>query len=104
MPDDDSVRALLERLCSLQEQQLAKMSESLERYAEAKEKEQKLRELWERQMANYEQSQKAHEERAARHEKGVWVRAILTWSCSGSLPSPSLSRISYDSFVARHSV
>ena len=55
-----------------------KMSESLERYAEAKEKDQKLRELWERQLANYEQSQKAHEERAARHEKAMWTRAILT--------------------------
>jgi len=46
MADDESIKALLERLCSLQEQQLTKLTELAERSAKAHERIDKMQEFW----------------------------------------------------------
>jgi hypothetical protein len=51
MADDDSVKALLERLCSLQEQQLTKLTELAERSAKAHERIDKVQEFWREKLA-----------------------------------------------------
>jgi hypothetical protein len=78
MPDDDSSKALLERLCSLQEQHLTLLRDSIERRERFAEREEKLQQAWGRQMSLYEESQKIHEERAERHERSVRIRGIIT--------------------------
>ena len=78
MADDDSSKALLERLCSLQEQHLTLLRDSIERRERFTEREEKLQQAWERQMSLYEESQKLHEERAERHERSVRIRGIIT--------------------------
>ena len=78
MSDDDSVKALLEKLCTLQELHLALLRESIQRREGFEEREQQLQQAWERQMALYEETQKAHDEREARHEKESRLRGVLT--------------------------
>jgi hypothetical protein len=75
MPDDQSIRTLLEKLCSLQEQQLAKLSELLDRTAAAR---QRVEELSQRWITAYEDSQKKLRARAAGQSVGLWIRGILT--------------------------
>ena len=77
MPDNDPSIAALEKLCSLQEQQLAKMKELLEVYSRVAADAQKSHEMWQRDHASYQESREAYEERAQRHERGVWIRGIL---------------------------
>jgi hypothetical protein len=78
MADDDSVKALLEKLCSLQEQQLTKLTELAERSAKAHEKIEKMQDLWRQTLAKYEETQKKALARATGQVIGVWVRAALT--------------------------
>ena len=78
MADDDSLKQLLERLCSLQEQHLTLLRDSIERRERFDERQEKLQQAWERQMSLYEAGQKAYDQRAERHEKGVRVRGALT--------------------------
>ncbi len=78
MADDESIKALLERLCSLQEQQLTKLTELAERSAKAHERIDKMQEFWRQGLAKYEESQKKLLARATSQVVGVWVRAALT--------------------------
>jgi hypothetical protein len=78
MPEDDSLKPLLEKLCSLQEQQLAKLSELVERSATARERIEKLQDLWQRSLTTYEESQKKAGARAAGQTFGLWIRTALT--------------------------
>ncbi|MDQ6808724.1 MAG: hypothetical protein M3Z64_04785 [Verrucomicrobiota bacterium] len=75
MPDDETLKALLERLCTLQEQQLAKLSEIVERSTAAREK---LEEMSQRWLSTFEDSQKKMRARAAGQVFGAWVRTGLT--------------------------
>jgi hypothetical protein len=77
MPDIDPSKAPLEKLCSLQEQQLAKMTELLDVYSRIAAEAQKSHEMWQRDHVLYEQNHKTYEERAERHERGVRIRGIL---------------------------
>ena len=77
MPDDDSVKALLERLCSLQEQQLAKLSEALDKSAAARERLETIGQDWRRLIATLEQAQKTQAKRAVGYQIGAWLRTAL---------------------------
>ena len=77
MPDDDSIRASLERICTLQEQQLAKLSEIAERSAKAHERITELQESWRQAMTRYDDSQKKLQARATGQTIGLWVRTLL---------------------------
>ena len=77
MPDDDSTRALLERLCALQEEQLTLTRQSIERHEQRAERQVKSQELWERQLAEHEQHLKAQHEQVARHERLTNVRGAI---------------------------
>ena len=76
MPDDD-IKSLLERLCSLQEQQLAKLSEALDRSAEARERLEKIGQDWQRLLAAMEQAQKAQARKAVGYQIGAWLRTAF---------------------------
>ena len=52
MPDDNAIKSMLERLCCLQEQQLAKRSEALERAAAARERLEKAADAWKTPLRN----------------------------------------------------
>jgi predicted secreted protein len=75
MPDDDSVKILLERLCSLQEQQLAKLSEALDRAAAARERLENATDTWRKMMAKFEEAQKTQARKAVGYQVGAWLRA-----------------------------
>jgi hypothetical protein len=77
MPDDDSIKALLEKLCSLQEQQLAKLSEALDRAAATRERVEKAADLWKSMAAKLEEAQKAQARRAVGYQIGAWLRTAL---------------------------
>ena len=77
MPDDDSSKTLLERLCALQEEQLRLTREAIERRAHFTEREDQLQKLWKRQLTLHEEHQKTYDERAERHERGVRIRGII---------------------------
>jgi hypothetical protein len=77
MADDDSSKALLERLCALQEEQLALTRESLERQARLAERHEKAQEMWEQQSAEHRRLQKAYEERETRHERMTNIRGAI---------------------------
>jgi uncharacterized protein YcbX len=77
MADDDSTKPLLERLCALQEEQLALTRQSLERHEERVQRQEKSQELWERQLTLHEQHQKTYDERAERHEREVRIRGVI---------------------------
>ena len=77
MADDDSTKQLLERLCALQEEQLALTRQSLERHEERVQRQDKSQELWERQLALHEEHQKTYNERSERHEREVRIRGII---------------------------
>jgi hypothetical protein len=70
MPDDDAIKSLLERLCSLQEQQVAKLSEALERAAAARERLEKL-------TAKLDEAQKTQARKAVGYQIGAWLRTAL---------------------------
>jgi hypothetical protein len=70
MPDDDAIKSLLERLCSLQEQQLSKQSEALEIAVAARERLGKL-------TAKLEQAQKTQARKAVGYQIGAWLRTGL---------------------------
>ena len=74
MPDDDSVKALLERLCSLQEQQLAKLSEALERGAAARDRLEKVSDNLNGFAAKLQEAQKAQVKRETGYQIGAWLR------------------------------
>ena len=77
MADDDSTKALLERLCALQEEQLALSRESRERDAQLLDKQEKAQAMWEQQLADHQGQQKAYEERERRHERMMNVRGAI---------------------------
>lgn len=77
MADDHSTKTLLERLCALQEEQLALTRQSLERHEDRAQRQEKSQELWERQLALHEEHQKTYDERAERHEREVRIRGII---------------------------
>ena len=77
MSDDDSTKPLLERLCALQEEQLALTRQSLERHEERVQRQEKSQELWERQLASHDDHQKTYNERAERHEREARIRGII---------------------------
>jgi hypothetical protein len=74
MPDDDSIKSLLERLCSLQEQQLAKLTEALERAAAARERLEKLADGLKGIGAKLEEAQKIQARKAVGYQIGAWIR------------------------------
>jgi hypothetical protein len=78
MPEDDDTKALLQKLCTLQEQQLAKLTELVDGYTRGAESSARSRELWDKQLRLHEESQKTYDERAERHERSVRVRGIIT--------------------------
>ena len=78
MADDDSIKALLEKLCSLQEQQLTKLTELTERSAKAHERIDKLQEFWRDKLVKHEENQKKLLARATGQVVGVWLRAAVT--------------------------
>jgi uncharacterized coiled-coil protein SlyX len=77
MPEDDSIKALLERLCSLQEQQVAKLSEALERAAAARERVEKVGDSLKGLVAKLEEAQKIQAKRAVGYQIGSWLRTFL---------------------------
>jgi uncharacterized coiled-coil protein SlyX len=77
MTDDDSIKALLEKLCSLQEQQLAKLSEALERAAAARERVEKIGDSLKGFAAKLEEAQKMQAKRAVGYQIGAWIRTAF---------------------------
>jgi hypothetical protein len=70
MPDDDSLKTLLQRICDLEEQQLRKLSELVEHYSVLAKGGQRNDELFHRNAQLWEQDHKMYVERAhhaARH-------------------------------------
>jgi hypothetical protein len=74
---DDDIKSLLERLCSVQEQQLAKLSEALDRSVAARERLDKMSDGWQRFQEALEKAQKDQAKRAAGYQIGSWVRTLL---------------------------
>ena len=77
MPDDDSIKALLEKLCSLQEQQLAKLTEALERSAAARDRFEQVGDTLKGFVAALEQAQKTQAKRAVGYQIGSWLRTAF---------------------------
>ncbi len=77
MPADDSIKSLLERLCALQEQQLAKLSEALAQSAAARERLEKVSDGWQHLRETLEKAQKDQAKRAVGYQIGSWVRTFL---------------------------
>jgi len=77
MRDDDSVKALLERLCSLQEQQLTKLSEALDRSAAARERLENIADTLKRAITTWDEAHKAQARRAIGYQISAWLRTIL---------------------------
>jgi hypothetical protein len=71
MPDDDAIKSLLERLCSLEEEQLAKLSEALESASAARERLEKVADGF---KAKLEEAQKTQARKAAGYQIGAWLR------------------------------
>jgi hypothetical protein len=78
MADDTSATALLERLCALQEEQLALTRQSVHRHDALMDREQKLHDRWERILTAHEQQQQSYEEREARHQRITTIRGVAT--------------------------
>ena len=78
MPDDDSLKTLLERQCSLQEQQLAKLSALLERSIAAHERVEKLQGMWQQWRETDLETQKKARAYATGQAIGAWLRTTLT--------------------------
>lgn len=76
MSDDDQIKVLLERMCSLQEQQLAKLSEALERAAAARERIEKTSDGFRDMLAKLEEAQKTLAKRAIGYQLGAWLRTF----------------------------
>jgi hypothetical protein len=68
MPDDDAIKSLLERLCSLQEQVVAKQSQALDLAAAARERLEKLAE-------GFKEAQKTQARKAVGYQIGAWLRS-----------------------------
>jgi hypothetical protein len=77
MPDDDAIKTLLERLCSLQEQQVAKLSEALDKSAAARDRLEKIGQDWQRIISTIEQAQQTQAKRAVGYQIGAWLRTAL---------------------------
>jgi methionyl-tRNA formyltransferase len=77
MAEDDSTKALLERLCALQEEQLALTRQSLERHEQRAQRQEKSQELWERQLAEHQDYLKAHRQEVERHERLTNIRGAI---------------------------
>jgi hypothetical protein len=77
MADENSTKALLERLCALQEEQLALTRESIERHTRLAERQEKQQNIWEEEIAEHRQQQKAYEERERRHERMTNIRGAI---------------------------
>lgn len=77
MSDDDSIKVLLEKLCSLQEQTLAKLSEALDRSATARLEIEKLAQEGQRFFAKLEEAEKKARARAAGQMVGMWARTAI---------------------------
>jgi hypothetical protein len=74
---DDDIKSLLERLCSLQQQQLAKLSEALDRSVAARERLEKMTDGWQRFQEALEKAQKDQAKRAVGYQIGSWLRTFL---------------------------
>ena len=74
MTDDDAIKSLLERLCSLQEQQLAKLSEALEGAAAARERLEKVADGFKGIAAKLDEAQKTQARKAVGYQIGAWLR------------------------------
>jgi uncharacterized coiled-coil protein SlyX len=83
MPDDDAIKSLLERLSSLQEQQLAKLSEALERAAAARERLEKVADGFKGITAKLEEAQKTQARKAVGYQIGGWLRTGFIVSMLG---------------------
>ena len=78
MPEDESLKSLLERLCSLEEQQLAKLSAILERQVAAHERIDKLQDKWQSWISASEENQKKARAYARGQSFGAWLRTAMT--------------------------
>jgi hypothetical protein len=78
MAEENETTALLRKMCALQEQQLAKLGELVDVYSHAAASNEASRAQWEKQLQLYEASQKTYDKRAARHERDVRIRGIIT--------------------------
>jgi hypothetical protein len=74
---DDDIKPLLERLCSLQEQQLAKLTEALDQSVAARERLEKVSDGWNSFRETLEKAQKDQAKRAVGYQIGSWVRTLL---------------------------
>ena len=77
MPDDDSIKALLEKLCSLRKQQLAKLSEALERAAVARDRVERVTDSMKAFFAKLEEAQNTPAKRAVGYQVGAWLRTAF---------------------------
>jgi hypothetical protein len=77
MPDDDSLKPLLEKLCALEEQQLSKLNELVEHYSVLAKGGQKNDELFQRNAQLWEQDHKMYVEREERREKRTTRHALI---------------------------
>ena len=78
MADDTPTTVLLERLCALQEEQLALTRQSVHRHDTLMDREQKLQARWERILTEHERQQASYEEREARHQRITTIRGVAT--------------------------
>ncbi len=74
---DDDIKPFLERLCALQEQQLAKLSEALDRSVAARERLEKMGDGWQRFQETLEKAQNDQAKRALGYQIGSWLRTFL---------------------------
>jgi hypothetical protein len=77
MADEKSIKALLERICSLQEQQVAKLSEALDRAAATRDRIENATEMWKNTLVKHEEAQKAQARRAVGYQIGAWLRTAM---------------------------
>ncbi len=78
MPEDESLKSLLEKLCSLEEQQLAKLSAILERQVAAHERIDKLQDKWQNWISASEENQKKARAYTKGQSIGAWLRTVMT--------------------------
>ena len=78
MADDESLAPQIARLCDLQQQQLAKLTELVERFTRIADGSQQSHELYAQQAKLWQDEHKLRLEREAWREKQVLSRGIIT--------------------------
>ena len=77
MADDESLTAQIARLCDLQQQQLTKLAELVERFSRIADGSQQSHELYAHQAELWEKDRNAAVERDRQREKEIRLRGII---------------------------